>query len=106
MMDSGQSFSLRSPGVLGMKSVSRPWLLGSIAGLVVASLVIAIATDVPAQGKKDPKKTDPKTKTVEPKEVKAGPPPDKLPPRVDAIDPAQGGVQHVTLIDDSIREGW
>lgn len=82
--------------------ISRRWLQWSLAGLVVASLVIAVGTDTPAQTKKDPKKTE----TKEAKEAKVTPPPATFPKRVDAIDPAQGGVQHVTLIDEQIQAGW
>jgi hypothetical protein len=80
-------------------------LLGLFAGVVLAGVVILSASDSPAQGKKEKGKTDTK-EPKEPKEAKVAPPPTAFPKRGDVIDPSQGGVQHVNLIDEKILEGW
>lgn len=84
-------------------------LLLWVGGLVIVGFVFALVADSPAQPK-DPKgKTDAKKKTDKdgpPKKDKLEPPPTNFPSRVDAIDPSQGGVQHVTFIDDEILKGW
>jgi hypothetical protein len=76
------------------------------SGFVVATLIAVVAVDNYAQDKKeakDPKgKIDPKGK----KESKAEKAPTNFPKRVDFVDPAFGGVQHVTLIDDQVQDGW
>ncbi len=82
----------------------RKWLLGLVGGLVITSLVVALATDSPAQAtKKDAKKTD--AKTDKKKESKVGPPPANFPARVDSILPGPG-TANIKLIDEQIQDGW
>src|SRR5277367_5712023 len=80
-----------------------------MGGLVIVGFALALVADSPAQpkdpkGKTDKKKTD--KEAPEPKKAKIEPPPTTFPAREDAIDPSQGGVQHVTKIDDEIKKGW
>ncbi|HZZ82281.1 MAG TPA: DUF1549 domain-containing protein, partial [Gemmataceae bacterium] len=42
----------------------------------------------------------------EPKKAELPPPPSTFPARKDFVDPSQGGVQHVTFIDDQIKKVW
>jgi hypothetical protein len=90
------------------KRIGRRLLLW-VGGLVIVGFVVALVADSPAQpvtkGKTDPKKKTDKD-APPPKKDKLEPPPANFPPRVDAIDPSQGGVQHVTFIDDEIQKNW
>ena len=83
-------------------------LLLWLGGLVIVGFALALVADSPAQPKDS--KTDKKKKTdkdaPEPKKGKIEPPPTTFPSREDVIDPSQGGVQHVTKIDDEIKKGW
>jgi len=84
--------------------ISRHVVMMLLGGFIIAGLVIATSPESPAQAKKDPKdKTDTK---AEKKEKKGKPAPTTFPARKDGIDPAQGGVQHVTMIDDALKAGW
>jgi uncharacterized protein DUF1549/uncharacterized protein DUF1553 len=82
------------------------WLLG---GFVIACLAAVVATDNAAQaqkGKTDKKTADSKDKEGKTKESKTEKAPTNFPARKDYVDPAFGGVQHVTMIDDQIKDGW
>ncbi len=88
------------------KRIGRRLLLW-VGGLVIVGFAFALVADSPAQPKG---KTDPKKKTDKDappaKKDKLEPPPTNFPARVDAIDASQGGVQHVTKIDEEILKGW
>jgi len=73
-----------------------------MAALVITSFVFAMTDDSPAQAPKGKKKEVDTPK----KEAKVEPPPTTLPKRVDSIDPAFGGTQHVNFIDEQITKGW
>lgn len=93
---------------MSINRISRPWLLGGIAGLVLAGFAFLITQDSPAQTKKTDTKAK-KDKSEPPeskKDAKLEPPPSTFPPRKDFIDPAQGGTEHVNLIDEHITKGW
>lgn len=97
---------------MATKRIGRRVLMG-IGALIMVGFGLAIIADSPAQTKdKDTKgKTDPKKKKTdkeapEPKKAKLEPPPTELPARVDSVDPAQGGTEHVRFIDDQIKKGW
>lgn len=91
----------------GMTTIrSRRQILTWVSGLVIAGLIAVVAIDNHAQEKKESKdakgKVDPKGK----KESKTEKAPTNYPGRDDFVDPAFGGVQHVTMIDDHIKDGW
>jgi Protein of unknown function (DUF1549)/Protein of unknown function (DUF1553) len=84
-------------------------LLLWMGGLVIVGSALALVADSAAQLKDS--KTDTKKKKTdkdgpEPKKAKIDPPPTTFPAREDAVDPSQGGVQHVTKIDEEIKKVW
>src|ERR1700722_157682 len=99
--NNSNNFGFRvSTGVRGMTTnrISRHGWLLAVAGLIIASLVFTLTPGSPAQAPKTKDKAKDKDKTGAKKEPKIEPPPTTFPKRIDFIDPAQGGTQHVNLI--------
>jgi hypothetical protein len=83
--------------------ISRHGWLWGVAALIIASFVFAMTDGTPAQTTKAKKKEVPDAPK---KEAKVEPPPTTFPKRVDFIDAAQGGTQHVTFIDEQVTKMW